>query len=160
MPKGGGDTLFASLAAAYDDLPDAMKRSLEGLTATHSLEHGFRESLAEPGGRDRLAEAIRLNPDVVHPLVRTHPVSGRKSLFYSHTFTRHINGLSARESGELMTFLHRHTTQEKYVYRFRWGRNSIAFWDNRSVIHKPVNDYWPAQRRMERITISASAPPA
>lgn len=160
MPQSGGDTRFASLAAAYDGLPDSMRRTLGELTATHSLEHGFRESLAEPGGREQLRDALRLNPDVVHPLVRTHPVSGRKMIFYSRTFTRHINGLCAKDSDDLMCWLHRHTVQEKYVYQFSWGRKSIAFWDNRSVIHKPVNNYWPARRRMERVTISDTAAPA
>ncbi len=159
IPDSGGDTLFASLAAAYDDLSAAMKETLAGLTATHSLERGFRESLAESGGRERLQGAIDRNPAVVHPLVRTHPETGRKLIFYSATFTEKINELSAQDSDELLSWLGRHTVQDKYVYRFRWGKNSSAFWDNRSVIHKPVNDYWPARRRMERITINDPTAP-
>ena len=156
MPASGGDTLFASLAAAYDDLSAAMKETLGALTATHSLEHGFRQSLAEPGGRERLQEAIDRNPPVVHPLVRTHPVTGRKLIFYSATFTEKINELSPPDSEELLAWLASHVVQDKYVYRFKWGQKSIAFWDNRAVIHKPVNDYWPARRRMERVTINDS----
>jgi len=153
VPESSGDTLFASLAAAYDDLPDAMKKTLAGLTATHSLEYGFRESLAEPGGRERLQHAMDKNPDVVHPLVRAHPVTGRKLIFYSPTFMRNINGLNAQDSEDMLSFLRHHIVQDKYIYRFQWRQNSIAFWDNRSVIHMPVNDYWPALRRMERVTI-------
>ncbi len=157
MPESGGDTLFASLAAAYDDLSAAMKETLAGLSATHSLEHGFRQSLAEPGGRERLQDAIDRNPPVVHPLVRTHPVTGRKLIFYSATFTEKINELSPPDSEELLAWLARHVVQDRYVYRFSWGQKSIAFWDNRAVIHKPVNDYWPARRRMERVTINDSS---
>lgn len=153
VPDNGGDTMFASLAAAYDDLPRSMKETLAGLSATHSLEHGFRESLAEPGGRERLKDALEQNPDVVHPLVKTHPVTGRKLIFYSPTFMKKINELSARESDELLSWLRNHIVREKYIYRFAWDKDAIAFWDNRSVIHKPVNDYWPAHRRMERVTI-------
>jgi len=153
LPATGGDTLFASLAAAWDDLPAAMQERLAGLTATHSLAHGFRDSLAEPGGRERLQPALDANPDVVHPLVRRHPDSGRRVLYYSATFMRRINGVSESESTDLLAFLHRHTTQDKYVLRFRWAEQSIAFWDNRAVMHVPVNDYWPQRRRMERVTI-------
>jgi len=153
VPESSGDTLFASLAAAYDDLPHAMKKTLAGLTATHSLEYGFRESLAEPGGRERLQHAMDKNPDVVHPLVRAHPVTGRKLIFYSPTFMRNINGLNAQDSEDMLSFLRHHIVRDKYIYRFQWRQNSIAFWDNRSVIHMPVNDYWPALRRMERVTI-------
>lgn len=156
VPETGGDTMFASLAAAYDDLSESMKKALGELTATHSLEYGFRQSLAEPGGRERLQQAIDQNPDVVHPLLRTHPQTGRKSIFYSSTFTRRINELSAKDSEDMLVWLNHHTTQEKYIYRFKWRQNSIAFWDNRSVIHMPVNDYWPDRRRMERVTIQDS----
>jgi taurine dioxygenase len=156
VPRTGGDTMFASLGAAYDDLSESMKKTLGGLTATHSLAYGFRQSLAEPGGRERLQHAIDQNPDVVHPMLRTHPVSGRKIIFYSPTFTRMINELSAKDSEDMLSWLNHHVTQEKYIYRFKWRENSIAFWDNRSVIHKPVNDYWPARRRVERVTIKDS----
>ena len=86
VPDKGGDTMFSSLAAAYDDLPEALKTSLEGMTATHSFAYGFKESIAEPGGRERLKDAISNNPDVVHPVVRTHPVTGRKLIFLAEEF--------------------------------------------------------------------------
>jgi len=160
MPENGGDTMFASLSAAYEDLPESLKKSLAGMTATHSFEHGFKESLAEPGGRERLKDAISENPDVVHPLVRTHPVTGRKMLFLNRIFTRNINELNEAKSEELLDFLCDHMVREKYVYRFKWRQNSIAFWDNRAVLHVPVNDYWPALRRMERVTINDPLAPA
>jgi taurine dioxygenase len=160
MPEKGGDTMFASLAASYDDLPDAIKATVSGLTATHSFAHGFRDSLAEPGGRERLKDALERNPDVVHPVVTTHPVSGRKMLFVNRIFTSRINELSEADSKDLLSFLCDHMVQEKYLYRFKWRQNSIAFWDNRAVLHKPVNDYWPATRRMERVTINDTWRPA
>ncbi len=159
VPEKGGDTMFSSLAAAYDDLSDTIKDSLQGLTATHSFAHGFKDSLAEPGGRERLQEAIDRNPDVVHPVVRVHPVTGRKMVFVNRVFTSHINEMSKESSDELLHSLCDHMVQDKYVYRFRWQRDSIAFWDNRAVMHVPVNDYWPALRRMERVTINDTQGP-
>ena len=159
VPDKGGDTMFSSLAAAYDDLPEALKTSLEGMTATHSFAYGFKESIAEPGGRERLKDAISNNPDVVHPVVRTHPVTGRKLIFLNRLFTRKIDGLSDGESKELLNSLCDHLVWDKYVCRFNWRKNSIAFWDNRSVLHVPVNDYWPALRRMERVTINDTLAP-
>jgi taurine dioxygenase len=160
MPDKGGDTLFSSLTAAYRDLPETLRESLEGMTATHSFAHGFKDSLAEPGGREKLADAIAKNPDVIHPLVRTHPVTGGKMIFVNRVFTRNINGLDETHSQELLDLLCDHMVQNKYVYRFKWRQNSIAFWDNRAVLHVPVNDYWPARRRMERVTINDPLAPA
>jgi taurine dioxygenase len=159
IPKTGGDTLFSSLASAYDDLSNDMKASLEGLTAEHSFEHGFKESLAEPGGKERLADALKDNPPVDHPVVRTHPITKRKLLYVNRLFTYKINGLEKQESQEMLEYLCNHIQKDKYVCRFVWEKNSIAFWDNRSVLHKPDNTYWPQLRRMERITIDDSTRP-
>jgi taurine dioxygenase len=160
MPEKGGDTMFSSLGASYDDLPEPVKKTVSGLTATHSFAHGFKDSLAEPGGRERLQDALERTPDVVHPVVTTHPVNGRKMLFVNRIFTARINELSESNSEELLSYLCEHMVQDKYVYRFKWRQNSIAFWDNRAVLHKPVNDYWPATRRMERVTINDTWRPA
>ena len=159
IPEKGGDTLFASLSAAYSDLPADLKQSLEEMTAVHSFEYGFKESLAEPYGREKLAQALIDNPPVEHPVVCTHPVTGKKLIYVNSLFTLKINSLSDSESSELLEFLCDHIKKEKYQCRFSWEINSIAFWDNRSVIHKPDNDYWPQLRRMERITIDNTASP-
>ena len=159
IPEKGGDTLFASLSAAYSDLPEDLKRSLETMTAIHSFEYGFKESLAEPYGREKLAQALIDNPPVEHPVVCTHPVTGKKLIYVNSLFTLKINSLSDSESSKLLEFLCDHIKKEKYQCRFSWEINSIAFWDNRSVIHKPDNDYWPQLRRMERITIDNTTPP-
>ena len=159
IPKKGGDTLFASLSAAYNDLPNELKRSLENMTAIHSFEYGFKESLAEPYGREKLAQALIDNPPVEHPVICTHPVTGKKLIYVNSLFTLKIKSLTESESSELLNFLCDHIKKERYQCRFSWEINSIAFWDNRSVIHKPDNDYWPQLRRMERITIDNTTPP-
>ena len=159
IPEKGGDTFFASLSAAYSDLPLDLKQSLEEMTAVHSFEYGFKESLAEPYGREKLAQALIDNPPVEHPVVCTHPVTGKKLIYVNSLFTLKINSLSDSESSKLLEFLCDHIKKEKYQCRFSWEINSIAFWDNRSVIHKPDNDYWPQLRRMERITIDNTASP-
>jgi len=159
MPSRGGDTLFASMSVAYDDLSEKVKASLEGLTATHSLAHGFRDSLAEPGGREKLQTALDANPEVVHPVVRTHPETGRKLIFVNRTFTSRINELTQGQSKEMLDMLCDHAVQEKYRFRVGWQPDTIVIWDNRAVQHVPVNDYWPASRRMERVTIGDALRP-
>jgi taurine dioxygenase len=158
IPETGGDTMFASTWAAWDALSDRMQRYLDGLEAVHSFAHGFRHSLAEPGGAERLAGAVAANPPVRHPVVRTHPENGRKGLFVNRLFTTAIVGLGERESDAMLAFLFAHLEVPEFCCRFRWRAGSIAFWDNRSTLHRPVNDYWPAHRRMERITIAGDRP--
>ena len=158
IPERGGDTMFASLFAAWDALSDRMRHYLDGLTALHSFAHGFRHSLAEPGGWDRLGETVRANPPVRHPLVRTHPRSGRRALFVNRLFTTHIEGLAEAESDAVLRFLFEHLETPELSCRFAWRPDSIAFWDNRATLHRPVNDFFPAHRRMERITIAGDRP--
>ncbi len=158
VPETKGDTLWMSLSAAYDALSPAMRAFLGDLQAEHSFEHGFRESLAEPGGRERLADAVAANPPVEHPVVRVHPVSGRRCLFVNSLFTTRILGLTPEESDAVLAFLYAHMEREEFACRFAWKSNSVAFWDNRCTQHRPVNDYWPAHRRLERITIDGDAP--
>lgn len=153
IPARGGDTLFASMSAAFEDLSDSMQQFLSGLTAIHDFSHGFRESLAEPGGRERLAQMVADNPPVEHPVVRTHPESGKRCIYVNSLFTVAIKGMKQKESDALLSFLFDHVTTPEYACRFHWQANSIAFWDNRIVQHKPVNDYWPQHRKMQRITI-------
>jgi taurine dioxygenase len=158
IPARGGDTLWASMTAAYNNLSAPMQAFLEGLTAIHDFAHGFRESLAEPGGRERLAEAVAANPPVRHPVIRTHPETGRKVIFVNSLFTTHIEGLRREESDAVLQFLFQHVTTPEYTCRFKWEPHSIAIWDNRSTQHKPINDYFPAHRRLQRITIDGDKP--
>jgi taurine dioxygenase len=153
IPAKGGDTLFASMSAGYEGLSDKMQSLLSSLTAIHDFSYGFRESLEEPGGAERLADMVAENPSVEHPVIRTHPISGKKSIFVNSLFTVRIKGMLPKESRVLLDFLYSHVTTPEYTCRFNWEPNSVAFWDNRITQHKPVNDYWPAHRKMQRITI-------
>lgn len=158
IPASGGDTSFASLFAAHDALSDRMRRYLDGLEAEHSFAYGFRHSLAEPGGPERLAEAVRQNPPRRHPVVRTHPESGRKALFVNRLFTTRLLGLDERESEAVLAFLYAWLETPEFSFRLRWQPGTIAFWDNRATLHRPTNDYFPATRIMQRITIAGDRP--
>ncbi len=158
IPEGRGDTLFASMSAAFEGLSDHMQSFLSGLTAIHDFTHGFREILKEPGGRERLAQMVKDNPPVEHPVIRRHPESGKLGIFVNSLFTVKIKGMKAKESTTLLDFLYDHVVTPEFTYRFRWERDSVAFWDNRITQHKPVNDYWPARRKMQRITIEGDVP--
>ena len=158
VPPKGGDTLWSSMTAAYNGLSFAMQKFLEGLTAVHDFSHGFKESLAEPGGKERLADAVTANPPVRHPVIRTHPETGKKVIFVNSLFTTHIEGLRPAESSSLLQMLFQHITTAEYTCRFSWQPHSIAIWDNRSTQHKPINDYFPAHRRLQRITIDGDRP--
>ena len=158
IPPCGGDTLFSSMSAAYQGLSDKMQQFLSGLTATHDFTYGFRESLEEPGGRIRLADAIRSFPPIEHPVIRTHPETGQKGIFVNGLFTRCIKGMSDKESSAILSMLYEHVTEPEYTCRFCWEENSIAFWDNRITQHKPVNDYFPDYRKMRRVTIKGDRP--
>ena len=158
IPAQGGDTLWASMTAAYDGLSTPMQNFLADLTAEHDLSYGFKESLAEPGGRERLAQAVADNPPVIHPVIRTHPESGKKVIFVNSLFTTRILELNNRESEDVLKLLFEHVVTAEYSCRFRWAPNSIAIWDNRSTQHKPINDYFPAHRMLQRITIDGDIP--
>lgn len=158
IPSKGGDTLFSNMQMAYDKLSPEWKSFLDGLTAIHDFTFGFQESLAEPGGRERLKDAIAANPPIEHPVVRVHPVSGKKSIFVNCLFTKRIKGMSQSESDAILNFLYKHVVTSEFTCRFQWQENSIAFWDNRATQHKPVNDYFPEYREMWRITILGDRP--
>ncbi len=158
IPAFGGDTLFASMTVAYDALSGAMRNFLGTLTATHDFAHGFQESLAEPGGRERLAAALAANPPVTHPLIRTHPETGRKAIYVNSLFTVRINELETNESRTLLEMLFRHVTVDEFTLRVNWAPETLVVWDNRSTQHKPVNDFFPQHRLMHRITVAGDAP--
>ena len=154
VPKSGGDTLFASMEAAYDDLSERMKIYLDGLTATHSGEQIYR-------GRYNNQKHDDTNvtyPRNVHPVVRTHPVTGRKSIFVNKTFTTHINEIPKAESDSVLAFLYSHCAKPDYQVRFKWQPHSIAFWDNRCVQHLDLWDYYPQVRSGYRVTVKGDKP--
>jgi len=153
-PPGSGDTLWVDAAAAYDGLDDAVKARIEGLTATHDLLHDFGDRIA-PDRRARMAAEF---PPQHHPVVRTHPETGERVLFVNSSFSSRIDGLAEAESRELLRHLLDRFRVPEYQHRFRWTPNAVAIWDNRATQHYPVADYWPARRRMERVTIRGDRP--
>ena len=160
LPPAGGDTLWCSTTAAHDALSASLQTFLGGLEAVHDFRAGFRESLAEPGGPERLADALAANPPVRHPVVARHPLTGRRALYVNSLFTTRIAGLAGHESRALLDLLFAHLAQPEFTVRLRWAPETLAIWDNRCTQHKPVNDYFPAHRRMHRVTIEGEAPRA
>lgn len=160
IPEFGGDTLFASQYAAYDALTDAMKDLLDGLYAVHSAEREYSPKGASAQKRESMAidQAGNDVPEYEHPVVRTHPETGRKALYVNGAFTMRFKGMTRRESRPLLNFLIEHCTQEQFTCRFRWQNNSIAFWDNRCVQHFALNDYHGQRRHMRRVTINGDKP--
>jgi taurine dioxygenase len=159
-PEIGGDTLWASMSAAYEGLSDRWKRFLGGLEAVHDLAWGFKDTRSEDGGHEKLRPMLDTYPPVRHPVVVEHPESGRLGLYVNSVFTTHIVGMSPLESRYVLGYLYEHIAQQEFSCRFRWEKNSVAFWDNRITQHRPVNDYWPARRQMRRVVVSGQPPEA
>ena len=153
VPEVGGDTLWASLYAAYEALDDDIKSYLEALSAIHDMGD-FRNtfSVGESDGR-KLIEGMNRFGCAIHPVIKTHPVSGRKLLYVNESFTQHIVGLTARESRSWLNWLLDHVSRPEYQVRFRWQNGSVAMWDNRCTQHYAVADYLPAYRCMNRVTV-------
>ncbi|WP_323154285.1 taurine dioxygenase [Pseudomonas alvandae] len=160
LPAFGGDTLWASGIAAYEALSAPLKSLLEGLTATHDFTRSFPLERFGNSAEDlaRWEEARRKNPPLSHPVIRTHPVSGRRSLFVNEGFTTRINELSESESEAILKLLFAHATRPELTVRWRWQANDVAFWDNRVTQHFAVDDYRPARRVMHRATVLGDVP--
>jgi taurine dioxygenase len=157
-PDIGGDTLFADMEAAYDGLAREVKERVDGLVAMHDFESFCRGMRRKGASEETIAEFNSKYPDAYHPVIRTHPESGRRSIYVNIAFTKSIVGLEAGESRELLDLLFRQAHLPEYQCRFRWHQNSIAFWDNRSSQHYAVSDYWPNLRCAERVTIVGEKP--
>lgn len=160
LPPVGGDTLWASSSAAFEALSAPLQRMLEGLTATHDLARSFPEErfslTAEE--REKLEAAKRKHPPVSHPVVRTHPVTGRKGLFVSEGFTTRIVGLPDDESRDVLQQLYALSVLEQNIYRHQWQPHDLVFWDNRSLIHLATGCPAHLRRKLYRTTIQGDAP--
>ncbi len=155
LPEEGGDTLFADMYKAYDALSDGLKKTLEGMRAVHSNAHvfgaaGAYKSSDQAGG----FKGESLTGEAVHPVVVTHPLSGRKALYVNPAFTTHFDGWNGFESKPLLDYLYAHASRPEFTCRFQWREGSVAFWDNRATWHYAVNDYHGERRLMHRITIA------
>jgi taurine dioxygenase len=149
VPSKGGDTLWASMYAAYDALSPKMKEILDPLTALHAADYtGYYGD----------HEAQRESPQAEHPVIRRHPVTKKKALFVNRGFTRKINEISAGESRALLGFLFEHVQKPAFQCRFQWQRNSVALWDNRCTQHVAIWDYYPESRSGIRVTVKGDKP--
>ncbi len=158
MPKLGGDTLWANMEAAYAGLSGTFKRMIEGLRAVHDFQN-FRvlfKNTAED--RAKLHKMEDMFPNPSHPVVRTHPVTGRKCIFVNPQFTLRIEGLGPGESRAILDVLFAQAHVPEYQFRLRWEPGTIVFWDNRSTQHYAANDYYPERRRMERTAVVGDEP--
>lgn len=160
LPAFGGDTLWASGIAAFEGLSKPLQVLLDGLTATHDFTKSFplERFGSTPEDLARWEQTRKNNPPLSHPVIRTHPVNGRKSLFVNEGFTTKINELSEAESEAILKLLFAHATRPEYTIRWRWQENDVAFWDNRVTQHYAVDDYRPNRRVMHRATILGDAP--
>lgn len=158
VPERGGDTLFASMYQAFDALSPGMQKMLLGMNAVHSSRHVFGAAANRPADlAQRLGNNELATQDAVHPVVITHPLSGRKALYVNPGFTVCFEGWTAEESRPLLDYLYRHASRPEFVYRFSWRPGSLAFWDNRATWHYAVNDYQGERRLLHRITVEGEA---
>lgn len=159
VPVSGGDTHFASMYKAYDALSHGMKKTLDRLKAWHSSRHAFGYSVADSESYEdgRLANPDMATQDSLHPVVITHPETGRKALYVNGDFTVRFDGWTKEESRPLLDYLYAHGSRPEFTCRFRWQKGSVAFWDNRATWHYAANDYHGHRRVMHRITLEGKA---
>ncbi|GAB5482375.1 MAG: TauD/TfdA family dioxygenase [Parasphingorhabdus sp.] len=153
IPPVGGDTLFANMNLAYEKLPQETREKITGLTAVHDIARVFAKRLNK-----KPEELHDQYPPQQHPVVRTHPETGLRSLYVNSAFTSHIVGMDTDESQELLRRLYATAANPEIQCRFKWTRGAIAFWDNRASQHFAASDYFPARRIMERATIAGDRP--
>lgn len=159
LPPAGGDTLWSSGVAAYEALSEPFRAFLSTLRAEHDFTKAFPQSRWGQGENAAQWLAARdKHPPVTHPVIRTHPVTGRKALFVNEQFTRRIIGLTARESDALLQYLFTHVGRPEFVVRWRWKLGDIALWDNRVTQHYAIADYLPNRRIMHRATVLGDRP--
>lgn len=164
IPPYGGDTVYASMERAYDALSAPMKSFLDGLVAVHSATHAYNPKVT--GEKKFRGEAPinyrydeqAIHSEVTHPVIRTHPVSGRKSIFVNQMFTQRVVGLTSSESRAILAFLYDHCVKPDFTCRVRWAPRTVTMWDNRSVQHYAMDDYQQFERLMYRVTIQGDRP--
>ena len=154
-PSGGGDTLFASMEAAYRAFSLPVRRFLSGLRAAHESEHVYRGRYADRGVVD---DDRKDYPMAVHPVIRTHPETGRQSVYVNRGFTTRIVDVSPSESQAVLRWIFSHLEQPEFQIRVTWHENDVVIWDNRCVQHYAIWDYWPEERCGHRVSIKGDAP--
>jgi alpha-ketoglutarate-dependent taurine dioxygenase len=158
IPLAGGDTMFSNQAAAYQSLSAPLRAFLDTLTAVHDGRAQFGDLLARRGEGEWDGEVFdRLEP-VEHPVIRTHPETGERTLFVNPGFTSHLKGLVRDESTALLNLLYAHSTKPEHVVRYHWRAGDLAFWDNRATMHAVVGDYGDQHRVIQRVTLRGDEP--
>ncbi len=158
LPPFGGDTMFANMYAAYDALSPGLQHVLDGLQAVNTSALADVSKTREDRIRDQGADGDEQHYVAVHPVVRTHPETGRRALYVNPAHTASFDGMTEAESGPILDHLSRHSTSAELTCRFQWEVGSIALWDNRCAMHNPINDYHGFSRRMHRITLAGDRP--
>jgi len=154
VPESGGDTLFSDMYAAYDALDEATKAEVDGLSAVHDFTQTFGHTMTAEQRREAQAQY----PPVLHPVVCTHPATGKLHLYVNRPFVSHIEGLDREASLDLLDRLCRQADAPEHQCRFTWSKDAVAFWDNRAVQHYASSDYWPQRRTMERASVIGTRP--
>ncbi len=158
LPPCGGDTMFASMYAAFDTLSEGMKKLLIKLRAVNSADNQGVADTRANRIRDSGCDIPFVGMNSIHPVVRTHPETGRKSLYINRAHTVCFEGMTKKESAPILNYLFKHQVREEFVCRFRWTEGSIAFWDNRCTQHYPINDYHGFKRLLHRVTLRGCKP--
>jgi taurine dioxygenase len=158
VPPWGGDTLFANMYLAYETLSEGLRRMLEPLTAINSSARADVTRTREDRLKSDAREGAKKEYVAEHPVVRTHPETGRKALYLNVAHTVRFGGMSEEESAPLLAYLFRHQTRPEFSCRLSWRVGSLALWDNRCAQHNPVNDYHGHRRLMHRITLAGDRP--
>ncbi len=158
VPPIGGDTLFANMYLAWESLSDGMQRLLDGLRGVNSAEKPDAAVTRVNRMTEKPRDAASVVTTAAHPLVRTHPETGRKALYCSNAHTVHIEGMTIEESRPLLDHLYRVQQREEFGCRFHWEAGSLAFWDNRAAQHNALNDYHGQRRVMQRVTLAGDVP--
>ena len=154
LPEAGGDTMFSDMYSAYNELSDKYKSLLDSLIAIHESEHLYKGRYDDRGVNKNDIKT----PVAKHPLIRTHPITGKKAIYVNRTFTTGIEGMSEYESSSILEFLFNHCEHVNFQIRYRWNKNDMAFWDNRCTMHRAIWDYWPNERKGRRVTIKGDKP--
>lgn len=158
VPPIGGDTLFADMGAAYDGLPQEVRDRVDGAVARHDFA-GFRKAMQARGATaEEIAEFNRTYPNPEHPVIRTHPETGRRSIYVNAAFAQEIVGWDEADSRRMLEYLQSQAATPEYQCRFTWEPNSVAFWDNRACQHYAASDYYPHRRAAERVTVIGEVP--
>lgn len=158
IPELGGDTLFSDMVAAYEGLSDHIKLLIDGLEAVHDYPHHRARFLHTAEGREHLAKMEKKFPNPTHPVVRDHPVTGKKALYVNPAFTQKIVGMKDDESRAVLDLLYEQAHCPEYQFRVRWSPGMITMWDNASVQHYAANDFYPHHRRMYRVSTEGERP--